>query len=75
MLWLKRAKACEDHLRAPVAELVDATDSKSVVLTGVPVRVRPGAPPLKAKAPLPPKFDHFQSPHGPEQRLLEDTHN
>ena len=29
---------------APVAELVDATDSKSVSRKGVPVRVRPGAP-------------------------------
>ncbi len=29
---------------APVAELVDATDSKSVVRKGVLVRVRPGAP-------------------------------
>ena len=32
-------------LEAPVAELVDATDSKSVSRKGVPVRVRPGAPP------------------------------
>ena len=30
--------------QAPVAELVDATDSKSVVREGVLVRVRPGAP-------------------------------
>ena len=29
---------------APVAELVDATDSKSVVRKDVPVRLRPGAP-------------------------------
>jgi hypothetical protein len=29
---------------APVAESVDATDLKSVVRQGVPVRVRPGAP-------------------------------
>ncbi len=29
---------------APVAELVDAVDSKSAVRTGVLVRVRPGAP-------------------------------
>ena len=29
---------------APVAELADATDSKSVVLTDVPVRVGAGAP-------------------------------
>ena len=29
---------------APVAELVDATDSKSVACKGVPVRVGPGAP-------------------------------
>ncbi len=29
---------------APVAELVDATDSKSVVRKDVPVRVGPGAP-------------------------------
>ena len=31
-------------LEAPVAELVDAVDSKSAVRTGVLVRVRPGAP-------------------------------
>jgi SAM-dependent methyltransferase len=30
--------------KAPVAELVDAADSKSVAFTGVLVRVRPGAP-------------------------------
>ncbi len=35
---------------APVAELVDATDSKSVSFTGVPVRVWPGAPPLRFKS-------------------------
>jgi hypothetical protein len=29
---------------APVAESVDATDLKSVIRKGVPVRVRPGAP-------------------------------
>ena len=29
---------------APVAELVDAMDSKSIVREDVPVRVRPGAP-------------------------------
>lgn len=29
---------------APVAELVDAIDSKSIVRKDVPVRVRPGAP-------------------------------
>ena len=31
-------------VEAPVAELVDAVDSKSAVRTGVLVRVRPGAP-------------------------------
>ena len=31
-------------LKASVVELVDATDSKSVVLRDVPVQVRPGAP-------------------------------
>lgn len=31
-------------LSAPVAELVDAADSKSVVLADVLVRFRPGAP-------------------------------
>lgn len=30
---------------APVAELVDAADSKSAVLRDLPVRVRSGAPP------------------------------
>ena len=35
--------------RAPVAELVDAPDSKSGFLTEVLVRVRPGAPSLKRK--------------------------
>ena len=34
---------------APVAELVDAPDSKSGGLRAVSVRVRPGAPPKKAK--------------------------
>src|SRR5205085_5839675 len=34
--------------RAPVAELVDAPDSKSGFLTEVLVRVRPGAPSLKS---------------------------
>ena len=32
------------HLAAPVAELVDATDLKSVGRKAVPVRFRPGAP-------------------------------
>src|SRR3954466_577395 len=35
--------------RAPVAELVDAPDSKSGFLTEVLVRVRPGAPSLRCK--------------------------
>ena len=34
------------HLAAPVAELVDATDLKSVGRKAVPVRFRPGAPQL-----------------------------
>src|SRR3546814_5375174 len=36
---------CSSDL-APVVELVDATDSKSVARKGVLVQVRPGAPPL-----------------------------
>ncbi len=32
---------------APVAEPVDAADSKSVACEGVPVRVRPGAPSVR----------------------------
>src|SRR3954454_24636659 len=46
--------------RAPVAELVDAADSKSVARKGVLVRVRPGAPyggaarmPLPSRPPAP----------------------
>jgi hypothetical protein len=35
------------RFRAPVAELVDAPDSKSGGFTSVLVRVRPGAPPPK----------------------------
>jgi hypothetical protein len=37
--------------RAPVAELVDAPDSKSGFLTEVLVRVRPGAPAIKQHSP------------------------
>ena len=39
-----------DGAVAPVAELVDATDSKSVVRKDVPVRLRPGAPSARAAA-------------------------
>ena len=35
---------------APVAELVDAADSKSVARKGVLVRVRPGAPNMRRAA-------------------------
>ena len=38
------APALPDRPGAPVAELVDAADSKSVARKGVLVRVRPGAP-------------------------------
>ena len=41
---LKNASILPIVLSALVAELVDATDSKSVVLSGVLVRFRPGAP-------------------------------
>ena len=34
----------EEHVIAPVAELVDAADSKSVIRKDVGVRVSPGAP-------------------------------
>ena len=34
----------EEHIIAPVAELVDAADSKSVIRKDVGVRVSPGAP-------------------------------
>ena len=42
-----------DGAVAPVAELVDATDSKSVVRKDVPVRLRPGAPPIRLAALFP----------------------
>lgn len=35
------------HSIAPVVELVDAADSKSVARKGVGVRVSPGAPPVQ----------------------------
>ena len=45
-------RAARRTARAPVAELVDAADSKSVVRKDVSVRVRPGVPSGNAGAAL-----------------------
>lgn len=46
VVWFREGGAKIPHwtFKARVAELVDAADLKSVVLSGVPVRVRPRAP-------------------------------
>src|SRR3546814_11980774 len=50
---------------APVVELVDATDSKSVARKGVLVQVRPGAPPIPLYASVEiPVLPHVGHPAG-----------
>ena len=48
LLYLTMATTRADTPGAPVAELVDATDLKSVGRKAMPVRFRPGAPPSHA---------------------------
>ena len=43
-LWIFVCITLVDFTEAPVAELVDAADLKSVVRKDVPVQVRPSAP-------------------------------
>lgn len=54
---------------APVAELVDATDSKSVVCMDVPVRVGPGAPTAIRESEMPTKPN---SPKEPAAVVLKE---
>ena len=50
ILDVKKLSVILHACTALVAELVDATDSKSVAFTGVPVRVWPRAPPINFRA-------------------------